>query len=63
MGLRLKEGISTKRYEKLSGVPLQPAKVSHLLEIGMIEQQNEIIIVNNQGVMLLNAVIEALLPD
>lgn len=63
MGLRLKEGISMHRFEKLNGAALDPAKVEHLCEIGMIEIRNDNLIVSNQGVMVLNAVIENLLPD
>jgi len=63
MGLRLKEGLSLKRFEAISDKALSRAKISHLEEIGMINVEKSNIIVSNQGFMVLNAVIEALLPD
>lgn len=63
MGLRLKEGISLKRYASLAGFPLESAKIDHLRDIGMITVQNDQLIVLDQGFMVLNAIIEALIPD
>ncbi|MGC1494950.1 MAG: radical SAM family heme chaperone HemW [Sulfitobacter sp.] len=63
MGLRLKEGVSLTRYESLLGTPIPPSKISHLQEIGMVEQQQNQLIVTDQGFMVLNAVIEDLLAD
>jgi putative oxygen-independent coproporphyrinogen III oxidase len=62
MGLRLKDGIDMKRYEAIAGECLAPETIEHLTSIGMIETRNERLIVSNQGFMVLNAVIEALLP-
>ena len=63
MGLRLKEGISLDRYSEISGTTVSSDALQHLNEIGMISVANGRLIVTNQGVMVLNAVIEALLPD
>lgn len=63
MGLRLKEGISLKRYATLRGAPIAEETLDHLIQIGVITVENSVLTVTNQGVMVLNAVIEALLPD
>lgn len=63
MGLRLKEGVSLDRFAQLNGKPLSDHQISHLTEIGMINIEGSRLIVSNQGFMVLNAVIEALLPD
>lgn len=63
MGLRLRDGIDCKRYQQLSGVPLDTATLEHLQNIGMIELNGPKLIVKDQGVMVLNSIIEALLPD
>ncbi len=62
MGLRLKEGIDLARYAALAGTPLEPAKIDHLCEIGMAKRTNSRLIVLDQGFIVLNSVIEALLP-
>ena len=63
MGLRLKEGIDLNRFAALSGAPLSDEKLAHLSDIGMIDVKQERLTVTNQGFMVLNAVIEGLLPD
>ncbi|MEP5731254.1 MAG: radical SAM family heme chaperone HemW [Sulfitobacter sp.] len=63
MGLRLKEGISLERYENLCGHPISASAVDHLQDIGMVEIRDSNLIVLNQGVIVLNAVIETLLPE
>ena len=63
MGLRLKEGIDLQRYEQVANRPLESDKISHLEDIGMISVQNRQLVVTDQGFMVLNAVIEGLLPD
>ena len=63
MGLRLKEGIDLNRFATLSGAPLSDEKLAHLSDIGMITVKQERLTVTNQGFMVLNAVIEGLLPD
>ncbi len=63
MGLRLKEGLSLDRYASLSGKTIPEETLSHLEGIGMIKVSSGRIIVSEQGFMVLNAVIEALIPD
>ena len=63
MGLRLKEGVDLRRYENLSGAALAQDKIADLVEMGMVHTQDHRLIVTEQGFMVLNAVIEALLPD
>ena len=63
MGLRLKEGVDLRRYENLSGAALAQDKIAALVEMGMVPTQDHRLIVTEQGFMVLNAVIEALLPD
>jgi oxygen-independent coproporphyrinogen-3 oxidase len=62
MGLRVKEGISLERYKNVSGAPLSKDALDHLSDIGMVNVSGDRLIVRNQGVMVLNAVIEALIP-
>jgi oxygen-independent coproporphyrinogen-3 oxidase len=62
MGLRLREGVDLTRYTALAGRPLDPAALTHLTDIGMIEHLCERLIVTDQGFKLLNSVIAALLP-
>ena len=62
MGLRLKEGIDPKRYAALAGEVLSPSALDHLTEIGMLVQARDRITVTDQGFMVLNSVIETLLP-
>jgi putative oxygen-independent coproporphyrinogen III oxidase len=62
MGLRLKEGVDLKRYAALSGHKIDPEALAHLQDLGMISLENDRLIVLDQGVIVLNAVIESLLP-
>ncbi|MEM9966580.1 MAG: radical SAM family heme chaperone HemW [Pseudomonadota bacterium] len=63
MGLRIEEGICIDRYQKLSGQDPCQQTLDHLQEIGMIQISRNRISVSNQGFMVLNAVIEALIPS
>lgn len=63
MGLRLKEGVDLRRYENIAGAALSGDKIAELRELGMITLTDQHLIVTNQGFMILNAVIEALMPD
>jgi putative oxygen-independent coproporphyrinogen III oxidase len=63
MGLRLKEGIDTERFARINGAPLSADRISHLEEIGMVNLDKTRLTVTNQGVMVLNAVLENLLSD
>lgn len=62
MGLRLKEGISLDRFTALNGTEIPQETLEHLTNIGMIQVDGSRLTVTNQGFMVLNAVIEALLP-
>ena len=62
MGLRISEGVDPDRYAALAGHPLPESKLNHLQEIGMIDLSDRLR-VTPQGRMVLNAVIETLLPD
>jgi len=62
MGLRLKEGISLDRFTALNGTEVSQGTLEHLTNIGMIQVDGSRLTVTNQGFMVLNAVIEALLP-
>jgi oxygen-independent coproporphyrinogen-3 oxidase len=63
MGLRLKEGVSLNRYAQILGRALPDDRVAHLKDIGMVTQTKDRLTVTNQGVMVLNAVLEDLLVD
>lgn len=62
MGLRLREGIDMDRYTALTGRKLSPDALSHLDDIGMAKVVGNRLVVTDQGFMVLNAVIETLLP-
>ncbi|MCX7558253.1 radical SAM family heme chaperone HemW [Sulfitobacter sp. F26204] len=62
MGLRVKEGISLSRFAQINGAPLDQSAIDHLVDISMIHVEKDRLIVLDQGVMILNAVIESLLP-
>ncbi len=63
MGLRLKEGVSLARYTRILGQNLSDDKLSHLETIGMLTHTGDNISVTDQGVMVLNALLESLLVD
>ncbi|MEM6938652.1 MAG: radical SAM family heme chaperone HemW [Pseudomonadota bacterium] len=63
MGLRLEEGIYLERYATLLGQEMPQEKLDHLLNIGMVELDGHRLRASDEGVLLLNAVIDALQPD
>ena len=63
MGLRLKEGIDPARFARIAGQSLDQGQLDHLRAIGMLKPDEDGIIVSEQGFMVLNSVIEALIPD
>ncbi len=63
MGLRLKEGIDLGRYTSLNGEPLAQNRIAELVDLGMVEKTKDRLIVLNQGVIVLNAVLSQLLGD
>lgn len=62
MGLRLKEGVDLSRYADIAGHEIDEKAVNHLHDIGMATRKKDRLIVSDQGVIVLNAVIETLLP-
>ena len=62
MGLRLKEGVDLNRYAAIAGHEIDQNAVNHLQDIGMAARDGDRLIVSDQGVIVLNAVIETLLP-
>ena len=62
MGLRLKEGVDLARYADIAGHEIDEKAVDHLQDIGMAKREAGRLIVSDQGVIVLNAVIETLLP-
>ena len=62
MGLRLKEGVDLARYVEIAGQEIDEKAVDHLQDIGMANRDADRLIVSDQGVIVLNAVIETLLP-
>lgn len=63
MGLRLVEGISLDRFQKLSGSPLNPKQMHYLQDIGMIAVNGDCMAVTPEGRAVLNSVIRELLLD
>ena len=62
MGLRLKEGVDLARYAAIAGHEIDEDAVKHLEDLGMATRTKNRLIVSDQGVIVLNAVIETLLP-
>lgn len=60
MGLRLREGIDTRRYTTLAEKPLNPTALDHLQNIGMVRLDKAKLIVTDQGFRVLNSVIAEL---
>ena len=63
MGLRISEGISLARFERLAGHPPDQDKIAHLVEIGMAVQEHGQLRATRDGRAVLNAVIRELLPE
>ncbi|MBD3665235.1 radical SAM family heme chaperone HemW [Sulfitobacter aestuariivivens] len=62
MGLRLREGVDRERFETLSGTSLDTDQIADLVNLGFLEVGKDRITVSNQGVIIMNSVIEALIP-
>jgi oxygen-independent coproporphyrinogen-3 oxidase len=61
MGLRLREGISLARYEKIAGQPLSAARICPLADLGLVENPApDRLRASRSGRPLLNSVIAAL---
>jgi putative oxygen-independent coproporphyrinogen III oxidase len=63
MGLRVNTGLDLDRYQRILGTPLPAEKIDHLVEIGMVEVENQILRTTEDGRAVLNAVIRHLLTD
>jgi len=63
MGLRLSEGIDPARYTRLSGKPLDPVRLEHLAELGMINLAPDRVAATREGRMVLNSVLSELLAN
>ncbi|THH34649.1 coproporphyrinogen III oxidase [Aliishimia ponticola] len=63
MGLRLREGVSLDRFTELAGQDLSPNILAELESEGVIIRRDDQIIVSDQYVKLLNAVLERLIED
>lgn len=60
MGLRVAEGISLSRYEKLSGEAVSNDALDYLSSLGLISRNGDKLCATQSGRRILNAVIEAL---
>lgn len=63
MGMRLVEGIDPDRYQRLSGVPLNPNVIRNLTELGLINASERSIRATGKGRPILNAILRELLGD
>lgn len=62
-GLRLSEGIDLDRFASIAGHDLNPKRIGHLQEIGMLEQRDRRIHATAEGRMVLNSVLAELMRD
>jgi oxygen-independent coproporphyrinogen-3 oxidase len=60
MGLRLSEGIDSRRCERLMGRPLETATLDELQQLGLIQFDEHRLRATSSGRLLLNAVIDKL---
>lgn len=63
MSLRLREGMSLKRYNSIAPEPLNPDQLSYLADLGMITADETYVSATPQGRIILNAVIRELAAD
>lgn len=61
MGLRLMEGIDLDRYRNISGSDLNASVITDLVELGFLTREKAKIIPTNQGLNVLNAMLNRLL--
>lgn len=60
MSMRLREGMSMARYERLAGQTLDPAAIERLQDWGMVEQKDGQIAATRAGRPVLNAILREL---
>ncbi|MCO8143740.1 radical SAM family heme chaperone HemW [Rhodovulum tesquicola] len=63
MGMRLTEGLSLVRYQRLAGQPLDASRIAGLEALGLIRCEGDRLRTTDAGRAVLNAVIRELLPD
>lgn len=63
MGLRLREGVDLDRYSAVTGRAIDPGRLDHLADIGMIDGSGSRLWATRDGRAILNAVIRDLLAD
>ncbi|MEC3861340.1 radical SAM family heme chaperone HemW [Mesobacterium sp. TK19101] len=63
MGLRIDEGIDVARYTALAEAPLKDDALQELRDLGMVTELQGRLMATPAGRLVLNAVIERLLPD
>ncbi|MBL3585732.1 coproporphyrinogen III oxidase [Rhodovulum sulfidophilum] len=63
MGLRLAQGLSLRRYERIANSQIDGSKIKELSDLGLIETEADHLRATAAGRAVLNAVIRALLPD
>lgn len=63
MGMRLRQGISLSRYEKIAGHPLSRKPLEKLTDLGLLKVAEDNLYVLDQGVIVLNAVLQELLAE
>ncbi|MCC5956263.1 MAG: coproporphyrinogen III oxidase [Natronohydrobacter sp.] len=61
MSLRLREGMDIRRYQRLAGGSLAPARIADLVEQGLLTHSPTHIAATDQGRPILNALIRALM--
>ncbi|MFA3920057.1 radical SAM family heme chaperone HemW [Ruegeria hyattellae] len=63
MCIRLSQGLDMERYTKLSDSPINPHKLTQLIDMGMVEQDGTILRATATGRPVLNAILRELLAD
>ncbi len=63
MGLRLSEGVSRSRFEKIASKPLNQERLTYLKDIGMVSLAGDNVSVTRNGRMVLNTILRELLVD
>jgi putative oxygen-independent coproporphyrinogen III oxidase len=61
--LRLREGASLSRFEALAGAPLAQDRLAEVTDLGLIQRDGDRLAATDQGVMMLNGILRALLAD
>ena len=61
MGLRLSEGVSLNRFERLAGAPIEATRLSGLIGQGLLVRDGDMIAATDDGRLVLNGVLGRLL--